>query len=328
MSSIVNLELDHSNNNKRKRSPAIQMKQNDQSRSTTTMNVASALFRNSSTSKKSTRPPMSKLFASLELSPEDFLHLQSAAKLYMLDDAHPERRDTVGIRGKGDNEMVKLRLWNCVKDFLDGQGNGIKFFGADVPNNEGGPRTMIWPQDKKKIISAVIPLLRRVITNERQRQYALETRGKGQTEDKPIYIELDKERTTITTTTTTTTTSHHHHNHDHIAVQPYIPGVVFKEINGCDLNDYNGWKLYENSPRIIKLSIESGSNPTEFNELVATFDYHLRVAHRDYVNVVECSESCQSRVIEKIITSETGIWENGTWRLEGLDVNLCDKSMK
>lgn len=42
---------------------------------------AAALFRPpSDSSKKYTRPPMSKLFASLELTPEDFLYLQAAAK--------------------------------------------------------------------------------------------------------------------------------------------------------------------------------------------------------------------------------------------------------
>jgi hypothetical protein len=34
------------------------------------------------------------MFSSLEISPENFLHLQAAAKNYMLDDEHPERRDS------------------------------------------------------------------------------------------------------------------------------------------------------------------------------------------------------------------------------------------
>lgn len=144
---------------------------------------AAALFRRpSASSKKYTRPPMAKMFASLELSPEDFLHLQAAAKGYMLDRSHPERRDCVGQRGKGDSELVKLRLWNCVKDFLEIEGHGEKYFGADVPGDEGLQRTMIWPRDKSKIITSVTPLLRRMVTNERQRQYAVVTRKGGGTE--------------------------------------------------------------------------------------------------------------------------------------------------
>ena len=145
---------------------------------------AAALFRQPSSNKKYTRPPMSKLFSSLELSPENFLHLQAAAKGYMLNDDHPERRDCVGQRGKGDTEMVKLRLWNCVRHFLEAEGNGERFFGENVVNEGMGPRTYIWPRDQQKIISLVIPLLRRMVTNERQRQYAIETRKGGATEER------------------------------------------------------------------------------------------------------------------------------------------------
>ncbi|KAL5044899.1 hypothetical protein BDW71DRAFT_185000 [Aspergillus fruticulosus] len=143
------------------------------------LHSAAALFRQTSTNKKYTRPPMSKMFTSLELSPENFLHLQAAAKAYMLDDRHPERRDCVGQRGKGDTEMVKLRLWNCVRHFLEVEGNGPRFFGEHVVNEGMPPRTYVWPRDQQKIISLVIPLLRRMVTNERQRQYAVETRKGG-----------------------------------------------------------------------------------------------------------------------------------------------------
>lgn len=141
---------------------------------------AAALFRRpSETSKKYTRPPMSKLFTSLELSPENFLHLQAAAKAFMLDDAHPDRRDTVGQRGRGDSEMVKLRLYNCVKHFLEGEGYGERFFGEHAVNEGMEQRELLWPRDQHRIISLVMPLLRRMVTNERQRQYAVETRKGG-----------------------------------------------------------------------------------------------------------------------------------------------------
>ncbi|CAO2657393.1 Nn.00g035190.m01.CDS01 [Neocucurbitaria sp. VM-36] len=158
---------------------------------------AAALFRRSSerTSRKYTRPPMSKLFMSLQLSPESFLQLQAQAKAYMLDTAHPERQNCVGNRGKGDTDMVKLRLFNCVRDFLDDE-VGEQFFGEHVekpgqreaieaaralgeektPNAEA---RLTWPRDGNKIIGLVTPLMRRMVTNERQRQYAIETRKGG-----------------------------------------------------------------------------------------------------------------------------------------------------
>ncbi|KAF2876949.1 hypothetical protein BDV95DRAFT_601360 [Massariosphaeria phaeospora] len=158
---------------------------------------AVALFRRSSskeTTRKYTRPPMSKLFISLQLTPEDFLHLQAKAKAYMLDPAHPDRQSCVGNRGKGDTDMVKLRLFNCVREFLN-DGVGEQFFGEHV-EKPGEKDTMeaaralgqekappedrlIWPGDGNKIISLVTPLLRRMVTNERQRMYAIETRKGG-----------------------------------------------------------------------------------------------------------------------------------------------------
>lgn len=158
---------------------------------------AAALFRRSSerTARKYTRPPMSKLFMSLQLSPENFLQLQSRAKTYMLDTAYPERQNCVGNRGKGDNDMVKLRLFNCVRDFLN-DGVGEQFFGENVEKpgesdaleaaralgEDRAPSTedrLTWPRDGNKIISLVTPLMRRMVTNERQRMYAIETRKGG-----------------------------------------------------------------------------------------------------------------------------------------------------
>jgi hypothetical protein len=161
------------------------------------LHSAAALFRRSSTketARKYTRPPMSKLFMSLQLTPENFLHLQAQAKAYMLDAAHPERQQCVGNRGKGDTDMVKLRLFNCVRDFLD-DGAGVQFFGEHVEkpaerdaieaaralgeDNPAAEARLIWPRDANKIISLVTPLLRRMVTNERQRMYAIETRKGG-----------------------------------------------------------------------------------------------------------------------------------------------------
>jgi len=138
---------------------------------------AAALFRKPNTmTKKYTRPPMSKLFADLELTPESFLQLQAQAKNYMLEEAHPERRDCVGNRAKGDTDMNKLKLFHCVREFLE-PGLGTFYFG---PSSEGSNRRKwSWPKDFNEVIAAVTPLLRRMVTNERQREYANESRRTG-----------------------------------------------------------------------------------------------------------------------------------------------------
>lgn len=178
---------------------------------------AAALFRQPSNNKKYTRPPMSRLFASLELSPENFLHLQAAAKNYMLDENYPDRRDCVGQRGKGDTEMVKLRLWNCVRDFLEAEGYGERFFGEHVVNEGMPPRQYIWPRDQHKIISLVIPLLRRMVTNERQRQYAIETRkggpGVGGSAEDRKRRKTEESPANISATDQTTPDSHRQQQH-------------------------------------------------------------------------------------------------------------------
>jgi hypothetical protein len=117
---------------------------------------------------------MSRVFTSLELSPEMFLNLQAAAKKYMLDPDHPERRDCVGNRGSGDGTMVRLKLFECVRLFLDEQGWGLRCWGPEAPGVE--VRNLAWPKMSHKILTLVTPLLRRIVTNERQRLYAVETR--------------------------------------------------------------------------------------------------------------------------------------------------------
>ena len=177
---------------------------------------AAALFRQTTnSSRKYTRPPMSQLFYSLQLNAESFLHLQAAAKTYMLDPTHPERQNCVGNRGKGDNDMVKLRLFNCVRDFLT-DGIGEKFFGEkasgrvtyskdglEIPieSTGNGEKCFIWPRDGNKIVSLVTPLMRRMVTNERQRMYAIETRKGGSSSSNGAMSTKKKDGSTTTSPT-------------------------------------------------------------------------------------------------------------------------------
>ncbi|EXJ74140.1 uncharacterized protein A1O5_02434 [Cladophialophora psammophila CBS 110553] len=141
---------------------------------------ASILFREpSSKSGKHSRPPLGKVFASLELAPENFLRLQTDAKAYMLDEAHPERREVVAPKkSAGGSDFAKLNLWNCVEEFLSVHGYGEKYFapGAGVGIPGVPPRTIFWPQDSQIITKLMMPLMRKMVTNERQRIYAAATR--------------------------------------------------------------------------------------------------------------------------------------------------------
>lgn len=298
---------------------------------------AAALFRQPSSNKKYTRPPMSKLFSSLELSPENFLHLQAAAKAYMLDDNHPERRDCVGQRGKGDTEMVKLRLWNCVRQFLEAEGNGERFFGENVVNEGMGPRTYIWPRDQQKIISLVIPLLRRMVTNERQRQYAIETRKGGGTEERRRR-KTDESFPELKDPQFSPEQQLQMHNQGHRAddmglsmppppapAQPSQAPMDSNQVMDLGLTDLlldgypmdwneiaRSYDMYNHDFELDNLWSLSGLQQPDWRGLVAAVDSHYHVIHSgDY----ECPPGCEDDNINRIIHSNST--SNLPWRIGG-----------
>ncbi|KAL1879521.1 hypothetical protein Plec18167_003978 [Paecilomyces lecythidis] len=293
---------------------------------------AAALFRQPSSNKKYTRPPMSKLFSSLELSPENFLHLQAAAKAYMLDDNHPERRDCVGQRGKGDTEMVKLKLWNCVRHFLEVEGYGERFFGENVLNEGMGPRQYIWPRDQHKIISLVIPLLRRMVTNERQRQYAIETR-KGGGSDERRRRKTDDNISNLNTIPEQSPTSQHsqmQHQYSPPAQtpappQPQPPMQPTSEGSQLGLTDLvlegyptdwdavsRSYETYNQDSRLDSLWSVSGLQQPDWRGLVAAVDSHYQVVHNGDYN---CGGPCEEYNISRIIQSDPMSHLN--WRVGG-----------
>jgi len=138
---------------------------------------AAALFKQpTEKSKKYSRPVMSKIFTSLGVDAMEFLEIQAAAKKYMEDPAHPERRATVGYAryDKNETDTAKLNLANVTESFLEEEGWGERTFG---PNARGRTSAKIrWPKNKSKVINAVTPLLRRMVTNLRQREYQAKIR--------------------------------------------------------------------------------------------------------------------------------------------------------
>lgn len=302
---------------------------------------AAALFRQPSSNKKYTRPPMSKLFSSLELSPENFLHLQAAAKAYMLDDNHPERRDCVGQRGKGDTEMVKLKLWNCVRHFLEVEGYGERFFGENVVNEGMGQRQYVWPRDQHKIISLVIPLLRRMVTNERQRQYAIETRKGGGAEERRRRKTEDnlQNLNNISEQSPTGQQSQIQSQYSPSAQapappQPQPPMQPIGEdlhLSLTDLmmegypTDWNtvsrSYDIYNHDSQLDNLWSISGLLQPDWRGLVAAVDSHYQILHNGDFN---CGGPCEEYNINRIVQSDpvshlnwrVGGNENGTARNE------------
>lgn len=268
---------------------------------------AVALFRQpSATSKKYTRPPMSKLFASLELSPENFLHLQAAAKAYMLDDNHPERRDCVGQRGKGDTEMVRLRLWNCVSEFLDKEGNGPRFFGENIVNEGMGPRQMIWPRDDQKIISLMMPLLRRMVTNERQRQYAIESRKGGNGDEKK---RKSAEAQTPKASSSETAMQFEQSTNSGIGMLNLLVGGYPSDWESIS----QSYDSYNQDYRLDNLGSISGLSHPDWLGLVAVVDCHYQIDHHG--NSAECDQPCEDCMINHIVSADSVA--NASWRIGG-----------
>jgi hypothetical protein len=270
--------------------------QSSPQRTTAVVHAAAALFRAPSTSsKKYTRPPMSKLFSSLHLPPEDFLHLQSAAKAYMLADDHPERRDCVGQRGKTDSDMVKLKLWNCVQEFLDREGNGERFFGANVRKADGGDgaQAMTWPEHAEQIIKTCVPLLRRMVTNERQRQYAVETRKGGGEIKRDTHGQDAKQRenrapraTVLEADCPETFTAE--------TIDIFGDGMVAGRAEAPEW-----YELYNSDGALDKIFIKSGFPISLYLPLVTSIDGHCRLYHGN--TGPQCGDTCRTRLVERLL---------------------------
>ena len=268
----------------------------DMPRPSATATSAAAIFRQpSTTGKKFTRPPIGKLYSSLELSPESFIHLQTAAKEYMLDENHPERLDTIGHRGRGDTDLVRLKLWNIVKEFLDDLGNGQRFFGDHVPNVNGqAPRTMIWPQDAEQIIKACVPVLRRMVTNERQRQYATLAR---KTNDDKMGHEFGKEHRVASPAPSKATIPPRLHKAD-------VLGLEIADLldDACVPGGYEAADWYSEHAR--HASLHNGLSSSALDErgyriLVANIDGHYRLFHDG--DISQCKQDCEAQAVERLL---------------------------
>lgn len=260
---------------------------------------AAALFRQPlPNTKKYTRPPIGKLYSSLELSPENFLHLQSAAKTYMLDENYPERRDTIGQKGRGDIDLVKLKLWNFTKEFLDDLGNGQKYFGEHVPANESqSTRTMVWPQDAEQIIKVCVPVLRKMVTNERQRQYALESRKAG-----PDAAERQHEEDEIEQAPATKTSVPNRKLSKKDITQLEILDLLS---DCCVPETYEAADWYEErarDPRFRQILLSSTLSERNCRILVANLDGHYRNFHHRVVS--QCKDDCETKMFDRLLEWE------------------------
>jgi hypothetical protein len=147
-----------------------------------TADPSSALFRSKSLrapAKKYTRPPTKDVFQSLKIGTEEWVRLEAEAKAFMLDETHPERQASVGNRGLAPTNDTKIQLFKTVQKFLT-DGAGASYFGREIAErNSGEGGRWLYPRDEDRLIGLLTPLMRRMVTNERQRQYARRTRQNG-----------------------------------------------------------------------------------------------------------------------------------------------------
>lgn len=265
-----------------------------------------ALFRSpTELSKKYARPPMSKIFTSLEISTENFLRLQAAAKTYMLDDEHPERRESVGQKGKGEDTLVKLKLLKCVEEFLDDLGWGEEVFGEDAVNKGVEERTYFWPQDRDRIIQQVMPLLRRMVTNERQRLYANETRKaqKGTdtdqgTETPPNQGSPDPDNAPDISTNTT--------SFQQPPSFPFTPDSLVPLFNDSPLPPLGEASAFYthydavSSNNLSALHTETALTDNEWFNIIAAIDGHFRLFHKDGKS---CPPACEEAHLNYLLST-------------------------
>ncbi|KUJ20922.1 uncharacterized protein LY89DRAFT_778568 [Mollisia scopiformis] len=128
-------------------------------------------------SRRRSRLLMKEIYKELEVTPHEYLELQNAAKDYMLDPQHPDRLECVGSKVRKPG-LTKMKLHQCTLAFLRDEGWGDYFWGSEAPGASLPDRKLIWPEKSNRIISAIGPLLRRVISNQRQKQYGKAQRQK------------------------------------------------------------------------------------------------------------------------------------------------------
>ena len=96
---------------------------------------------------------MSELYEKLQVTPDQFLHLQAAAKDYMLDPDHPERREVIGKKSAVDlpsSNTAKIKLYRITSAFLWEEGWGEKCWGANAPRSV--PRDINWPEAEPEYV--------------------------------------------------------------------------------------------------------------------------------------------------------------------------------
>ncbi|RKF75236.1 hypothetical protein GcC1_080010 [Golovinomyces cichoracearum] len=259
---------------------------------------AAALFRRpSAASKKHTRPPMSRIFISLDITAEMFLKLQGAAKRFMLDERYPERRKAIGTKCQAENEHKKLKLFSLVKHFLDVEGWGERCFGSKA---EGADlRKLKWPESKNIIIKRVTPLMRRMVTNERQRQYANERRMEKRTKNSQERKSCRKDTPSLEMSGRRET-DERSSNHQTIqtADGPSLPQSTqdsISDFSSLEIRDDSG---RETLPPISQLQVDEDiTQNVESGQLLRTEKKNIKY----YINLLRCNR----RVKEQLIISSS-----------------------
>ena len=190
-----------------------------------------------------------------------------------------------------------------------------------------GPRNTIWPRDEQKIISLVMPLLRRMVTNERQRQYAIETRkGGGSSEEKKRKQKAPEGPAQVTPQQQPQSQQQ---QQDVLQSSSFTPGM---ELGMQDLlmdgypNDpeslARAYGLYNQNYQLDNLGSISGLPEYEWCGLVGAVDCHYQMEHNG--NAAECDASCEEYTINRIVSSDSV--SNANWRIGGGESEMAARN--
>ena len=114
------------------------------------------------------RYTMPKLQGFVELDALLWEQFVEDARAFVKDSQHPERLKAVAGTNLGVvREVADKRMDKIVDEFLEQNGNGIKYFARGLDNTGAAPRTWYWPDDKEKARKAIGPSFKRFINEVR-----------------------------------------------------------------------------------------------------------------------------------------------------------------
>jgi hypothetical protein len=143
-----------------------------------------------------------------------------------------------------------------------------------------------------------------MVTNERQRQYAIETRKGGS----------NKRKFSETETPMRTGSS----GPSEIGSSVETDETLFQHFNESQDGVFmDGRTVEEPRPSITDLSLISGLSQADWNVLVATVQEHFHYGHPGHPGGKGCSSQCINQFFHNVFVKEMGYLEKSNWSKVG-----------